>query len=206
MKRGFDLLAPVYDLLARLVFGKSIAAAQLHFLQTAGSPERILVVGGGTGAILDDLRQHHPEAAIDFVELSGGMIRRAKRRRGAAGVRFLACDFREFEPEANYDLVVLPFFLDMFNDQTVADMAAAIDAMADASAKLIVADFLPQPGRTWKRWLLGLTYAFFRVVCRIEAAQLPDWQTHFKGLGWDIVNEPSYFRGTIGAWLLGRAK
>lgn len=77
---GFDLLAPIYDRLAGLVFGRSIRRAQVSGLGQLPKGGKVLAVGGGTGTFLPDLcRTVMPEQVV-YVEASEKMLRRANKR------------------------------------------------------------------------------------------------------------------------------
>ena len=52
LRRGFDRLAPVYDLLLRLSTGRLIPNSQTALLEHLPPGERALLVGGGTGEFL----------------------------------------------------------------------------------------------------------------------------------------------------------
>src|SRR6187402_1340927 len=71
---GFDRLAPVYDKLAGLVFGKAIVDAQLVFLDRVRAGDRILILGGGTGWLLEKLLRKQPVCEVWYVESSSRMI------------------------------------------------------------------------------------------------------------------------------------
>ena len=70
MPANYNKIAPVYDMLSRLVFGKAIVNAQRRLLPGLPRGEyRLLIVGGGTGWILDELGKQKPQGiTIDYVE------------------------------------------------------------------------------------------------------------------------------------------
>ena len=91
MPANYNKIAPVYDLLSRLVFGGAIVNAQRLLLP--GLPRgqyRVLIVGGGTGWILDELGKQRPQGiTVDYVEVSEKMISISKKRNwGANTVNF----------------------------------------------------------------------------------------------------------------------
>ena len=49
----FDLVAPFYDALSRLVFGDQIVKSQTHFLHQVQKDDQVLILGGGTGQIFE---------------------------------------------------------------------------------------------------------------------------------------------------------
>ncbi|MEZ4686196.1 MAG: hypothetical protein R3B47_09055 [Bacteroidia bacterium] len=54
---SFNRLAPVYDFLASLVFGNRIRQAQRWLLDFIPEGSSILILGGGTGWILEELAE-----------------------------------------------------------------------------------------------------------------------------------------------------
>jgi ubiquinone/menaquinone biosynthesis C-methylase UbiE len=55
MLNNYDRIARIYDKLSRMVFGKSIVRAQQSILPFITTPARMLIVGGGTGWILEEI-------------------------------------------------------------------------------------------------------------------------------------------------------
>jgi ubiquinone/menaquinone biosynthesis C-methylase UbiE len=55
--KNFDFIAPYYDFLSKLIFGKRLRIAQTSLLSKIPRHQRILLVGGGTGWILPELLQ-----------------------------------------------------------------------------------------------------------------------------------------------------
>lgn len=168
-KNRFDFVAPFYDFLAKLIFGEMLDKAQAHFLNELENGARILIVGGGTGRILE-----HPSLAkagrIDYLELSAQMINKAKKREGRLNnLHFIQGDF--FEHTGQYDLIVANFFLDCFDER---NLETAIDKLSDLSqtgSSLIVTDFQPKQERKAKI-LIWLMLIFFRLFASLEANNL----------------------------------
>jgi ubiquinone/menaquinone biosynthesis C-methylase UbiE len=75
---GFDSIAGIYDVLAKLVFGQSIQRAQTHFLPNARNCTSILVLGGGTGWLLRHIRQVNAAAHIVYVDASSAKLAHGK--------------------------------------------------------------------------------------------------------------------------------
>ncbi|MEP5106138.1 MAG: methyltransferase type 12, partial [Ekhidna sp.] len=61
----FDFVAPIYDRLSKLVFGKSLIKAQAYHLKVIGDKDRVLILGGGTGKLLEFIPK---SGELDFVE------------------------------------------------------------------------------------------------------------------------------------------
>ena len=77
---NFNLIAPVYDFLAKMVFGSHLKKAQTIFLNQIKEGDRVLVVGGGTGWILEELNQLNKPIKVVYVEPSTKMMSLSKAR------------------------------------------------------------------------------------------------------------------------------
>ena len=115
MDNGFDKLAPYYDRLTRLVYGKSIKDSQEQFLSQVRFGSSVLIVGGGTGKILKKLFAI-PGIAITYVDASEEMINRAKDQvYNSECSTFIHTKISEFNADDQFDYIITPFFLDLFN-------------------------------------------------------------------------------------------
>ncbi|WOK05935.1 class I SAM-dependent methyltransferase [Imperialibacter roseus] len=206
MANGFNLLAPVYDPLARLVFGKCIDRSQCDFFGRAVSVKSTLVAGGGTGRFFEEYFKQHPDSQLAFIEKSAGMIAKARSRTmPGMNIGFVRSDFLTYSETDPYDLVLLPFFLDMFSDESVEGIVKSVSQVSKPNTLLIVTDFVKQEKRGWKSLLIRGMYLFFRLTCDIEAHRLPNWQEAFARAGWNIKESATYCRGMIGTHLLARS-
>lgn len=204
MTSGFDRLAPYYDRLSRLFFGDQILKSQTHFFAMIEGRAKILVVGGGAGAFLPSLASQ-PHLSVDFVDKSAEMIRQAKKRlKDPAKINFIEIDFFQFKTENRYDVILMPFFLDMFLQPAIEKTAAIARELSVPAGKMIVTDFLRQENFwSWKSLTVKLMYLFFRFTCQIEAAKLPDWKAAFVGQ-WKITDEAMFCHSMIGSTLFER--
>ena len=65
--RSYDSIAGVYDKLAGIFIGKALREAQIYLLQFIPANARLLIVGGGTGWILEEITVVHQQGlAIDY--------------------------------------------------------------------------------------------------------------------------------------------
>lgn len=119
-------------------------------------------------------------------------------------IHFVESDFRSYEQADPYDLVLLPFFLDMFTDESVDDMVRMLGRVGTWQTQVIVTDFVHQRKRDWKSLVIKGMYLFFRLTCDIEAHRLPNWQQIFEANGWNIKETATYANGIIGTHLLVR--
>ena len=188
--KGFDFLAPVYDQLARFIIGNEIVTSQLHFLHHLSSCQRLLVLGGGSGWILDYLCKDYPQLEIDYIDLSPRMIAAARSR---------ACDNKRVSfiegteeniPDRIYDAVITNFYLDMFDDSSLGKVIEKISNSLDDQARWIVTDFVNEQHR--HAILLWIMYRFFRVITGIKATRLIDWQSQMRVAGLELLESRKF--------------
>lgn len=162
----FDRIAPLYDRLVSLTFGKSLMNCQVTHLNRLHKASNILVLGGGSGKIL----QHLPKGScITYIDKSSKMIKLAKGRKKDDHIEFLAMDFLDFISSIKYDAIICPFFLDCFDKQTLQSVLIKVKKILKPSGHLIVADF--DVNNT--HWLISSgMHAFFKMVARLQSSQL----------------------------------
>ena len=171
MKNDFDRLASVYDLLAQMVFGRQLDQAQQVFLTELALHDKVLIVGGGTGKVLEWLP---PELAVqvDYLELSEKMMAKAKRRKSSASLtHFYHGDI--LEHEGSYDVIIANFFLDCFSEEVLHRVLRKLSGMMDKSSTLIVTDF-KQARRRNNQLLQQVMHWFFRLSSNLDADHLLD--------------------------------
>jgi tRNA (cmo5U34)-methyltransferase len=172
----YDRIAPFYDSLANVVFGKSIRRAQTKFLGRIPSGARVLILGGGTGWLLEDLFDEQSDLAVCYVETSSAMINRAKKRKlpSNASVEFIHGTLDDVCCEKRFDVVIMNFFLDQFDDKEVDDILTKLDGYLEEGAFAYVTDFV-NDGKFWKTSILRVMYFFFNVIGALSISSLVDW-------------------------------
>lgn len=192
---GFDRIAWFYDPLAQLVFGSRLTDAQATYLHHLIPGSRILILGGGTGAILEMVLKRQPDCRITYIDSSVAMLRRTQQRRLKGSIQYIHGDENSI-PQSNYDAVITPFYLDMFTEPGLAIAIRRISTRMTPKALWIAAEFYPTE-RLWGRFLLVVMYAFFRITAGIKAKSLPDWRSALEQNGW--VESESQTDGFIGS-------
>ncbi|MEQ9468812.1 MAG: class I SAM-dependent methyltransferase [Ekhidna sp.] len=187
----FDHIAPVYDRLARLVFGGDVLKSQLRFLDQVKSSDRVLILGGGTGQLLE----HLPKCKeVDFVEKSSKMITRAKSRKSDQAINFIHKDFFEFETNQKYDMIICPFFLDCFNPESLYKALHKTKSLLSEEGKLIVSDFDQKgTGKT----LSCFMHLFFRVISNLQSKQLGAIHSEVIAGGFSMIEEEFFNQNMI---------
>jgi SAM-dependent methyltransferase len=81
MQNNYDPIARYYDVLSRLVYFRAQLKAQTDQLLFIPANSRILITGGGTGWILEEISKVRPSGLnITYVEISEKMLALTKKR------------------------------------------------------------------------------------------------------------------------------
>jgi len=91
MRNNYDRIARYYDFLSRIVFFRAQLKAQIDQLHFIPANSSVLIVGGGTGWILEEIAKVHPTGLnITYVEISAKMLELSRKRyAGANHVTFV---------------------------------------------------------------------------------------------------------------------
>jgi ubiquinone/menaquinone biosynthesis C-methylase UbiE len=176
LKNNYDKIAAGYDLLSRLVFGSALIHAQTCMLHLIAAHSRILIVGGGTGWILEELAKVHADGLqIIYVELSAEMIAHAKRRNWQQNeVVFINEPIEHYSSTAQFDVIFTAFLFDNFTLAKATLIFTQLDEMLMNKGKWLFTDFHSDQRaiHVWQRILLKIMFLFFQIVCKIEAKEL----------------------------------
>ncbi|HEX8505919.1 MAG TPA: class I SAM-dependent methyltransferase [Hymenobacter sp.] len=206
---GFDRVAWCYDVLSRLVFGRSLQKAQRAALAglPSGAPH-VLILGGGTGWVLTEVLARRPLATVLYLEASPKMLARAQARlatecpEAAAQVTFRHGTQAALAPDERFDAVVTFFVLDCIAQPEIVGALAALRAALRPGAPWLLADFRPAQ-RGWGRLLLTLMYRFFRLTTGLRAQTLPDLRRALAHLGLAPLSSSTFFAGAVEAVVFG---
>lgn len=196
----FDKVATYYDKLARLVFGKSIKNSQSAFFNTIMPNNRILICGGGTGWILDELDGLGLELHIEYVEYSKKMIELSKQRGPFENiiVDFFHASIIEHQIES-YDVIITNFFLDVFNIENLKAVIQRLKFSLNDSGSWIVTDFR-NTSNLWHKFLNGLMHLYFRIFCSLESYRLQDFEKLLLNEHLRLVDRRLFYNGFIGSY------
>ena len=193
---GFDRLSVIYDLLVNIVFGRAIRKAQIASIKQVENEHEWLILGGGTGWILDEIFKIYPNVKITYLEVSQEMINKAKRRKPKGRVNYVLGSIDQIPQEKNYDVVMTAFFWDMFPTNEAVRMKQSIDQKLKNDAIWLLVDF-KNTDIWWQRILMRVMYLFFRFTCHIEASELPDFDQIFIREKHTIQFRHSFYHGMI---------
>lgn len=177
---NFNWIAPVYDGLKAIVFGRSLERAQVLLLDRIPAGASVLIVGGGTGWLLESLLRRGHTGRVTYLETSGQMIARTSRRvldRQLLGtIEFQRGDETTLSPGARFDVVMTPFVLDLFTAQTLRQrLLPRLTAALNPGGQWFITDFVLTTNG-WQNALIQAMIYFFRLTAGIETRRLVDWQ------------------------------
>lgn len=198
MQNNFDLIAPGYDLLARIVFGRSIVNAQIYHLKKLSRGADVLIVGGGTGWILTALDDLKIPLNITYVEPSSAMIRRANEKGPFKNlsVTFMFASHDALGESESFDIIITGFFLDLFNQEQLPGVMRALKVHLRSNGLWFCTDF-HVPQKLWQKLLVKFMYRFFRRVADIPGDRLLDFGRYFDLMDMRMKHEKSFYYGMI---------
>lgn len=196
MKNNFNFIAPVYDALVKLVFGNKLKRAQCHFLHLIPQNTNVLILGGGTGWILDALFQTGFQGRVTYIEASTKMIKMTEKRLQPSWNVTLICGNERAIPQEFYDVIITNFFLDVFSaNQLQANMIQLSDILLP-KALWFCTDFKHTQALKHKLIIWSML-RFFRLTTQLEASQLLDFAIYFKALPLHRIEHSTFSNGLI---------
>lgn len=203
MNNNYDKIANYYDTLSRLVFFRSQLNAQINQLHFIKKNSKVLIVGGGTGWILEELAKLYSEGLrIIYVEISAKMIALSQKRSYKNNtVEFINLGIEDFATDEDFDIILTPFLFDNFPQQRAIKVFEQLNGYLKNGALWFLVDFSLQKknGKWWKWLLLKSMYRFFKLLGIVEANRLTDMNPYFLKRNYQIVEERLYYGGFITA-------
>ena len=188
-----DFLAPHYQALEYVSFGKSLERRRFAFLSAAATSRKAILCGGGDGRFLARLLRASSTVRVDFVDSSQKMVELAERRIAGMGrpflsrVRFHVADVGNFDPpQDGYDLIATHFFLDSFTDSELPALTTRLTSWSVPSAQWIVSEFRRPQSRfagLWTGLLVRALYAAFQISADLQVTRLPRYEHALANAG-----------------------
>ena len=198
MPANYDSASWFYDQLSRLVFGPAIKNSQLYLLPYIKINSNIIIIGGGTGWILEEIAKMHPSGlTITYVEVSRKMMSRSKKRFIAGNkVYFINRPIEHVDNLTPFDAIITPFLFDNFSNFTVEKIFAKLNGLLKPGGLWLYSDF--QPGKKiWQKLMLKIMLLLFGWLCGVEATSLPEMDKKFKSLGYSEMVRQSFYKHFI---------
>jgi ubiquinone/menaquinone biosynthesis C-methylase UbiE len=201
LQNNYDPVAAYYDLLSKLIFGRAEMDAQVRFLDRLSVGDQVLVVGGGTGWILEEMAAIRPEGlGITYVESSRKMMSKAKRRPvGKNKVSYVLAPVEEFQTRERYDYILTGFFFDNFSTEHCRIIIQKLDCFLKTKGFWCNADFYcsKETSPIWQQVLLRSMYISARIICNVQARRLPDTEPVFRAAGYEQLFTRQFYHGMI---------
>ncbi|HEX5169201.1 MAG TPA: methyltransferase domain-containing protein [Cyclobacteriaceae bacterium] len=200
--RDFNRIADIYDHLTRFFFGKNIVKCQTNFIHLIPNGAHILILGGGTGWIIDEVKGRCPDCKIWYVDQSSRMISLARTTKNSSGVIFIEGSISDIPVGLNFDVVITNFFLDLFPEQKLLNLLSSIKVFLKVGGIWLVSDFVNERG--WHTGYLFVMYCFFKLSTGIEAWKLPPWEELMGSIGLIEVKHRFFYGGFMKSMLYKR--
>lgn len=194
MPANYNNSAGFYDRLSRMVYGRALINAQVYLLQYVPADAVVLIAGGGTGWLLEELTKIHSSGLqITYVEVAADMMALSRKRNtGGNKVTFINDVVENVNPDTKFDVIITPFLFDNFTEETTGMVFNHLDNILGPGGLWLNADF-QLTGKWWQKFLLRSMFLFFRMLCNIEASELPDVDSQFRLSGYKAVEERAFF-------------
>ena len=175
----YNSIAWIYDLLAKLVFGNKQDRANREFIKRIPGKSRVLIVGGGTGKIINDLDKLNKNLEVDYVEISSKMNVLSKRRGNKTlKLTFYNKSILDFEKKG-YDVIITNFFFDQFPQSVGQEITRHLYPKLGKDGFMIFSDFIPNDNFL-DRLITALSFAFLRITANLDTTRLPDYTEMFS--------------------------
>ncbi|KIO76856.1 hypothetical protein TH53_12710 [Pedobacter lusitanus] len=201
MKNNYDRIAGYYDVLSRMVYFRAQMKAQIDQLSAIPVNSTILIAGGGTGWILEEIARIHPSGLkITYVEISSKMLDISKKRDVKANtVTYIHSAMEDFKTTALYDVIITAFFFDNFAADSVGTVFNQLNGLLKSGGLWLFSDFYytEKSGKVWQRLLLQAMYSFFSKISAVEAKSLINTEHLFEERLYSPLNTSFYYRRFI---------
>ena len=117
--------------LAAIVFQNSIIKAQLYLIEFIAENTKVLIVGGGTGWILEEISKLKKQnISVVYVEKSSAMTALAKKRNYKnIEVEFINKPIEQYNADKLFDVIITPFLFDNFLSDKIQFVFTKLDAL-----------------------------------------------------------------------------
>jgi tRNA (cmo5U34)-methyltransferase len=194
---NFNFISPIYDLLSKAVFWGRIQKSQLEFFAHIKPNDKVLIIGGGTGQILNELNKQQKKLTVIYLEKSKIMVANAKRR---LPFEFLDIEFKCGDalttnwPHCN--IIITNFFLDVFNEKNLLKIMDKIKESQRLGDFWICTDFVSS-NNFIKRYLIKMMYSFFRLTTNLEGNHLINFDKLFHTSGYNKIESKTFYHKMI---------
>ncbi len=198
MSANYDNASWFYEGLSKLVFGNAQVNAQEYFLNLIPAGASILIIGGGTGQILESITKLYTSGLhISYVEISANMMALSRKRNVAQNeVAYITKDIGNLLLKQEFDVIITAFLFDNFSTQELSDMFPRIHQWLKPEGLWLNTDF-QLTGPIWQKVMLKTMYYFFRILNAVKVMQLPDTAGVFTKYQYQLIVEKTFYGNFI---------
>ncbi len=198
MSANYDNASWFYERLSKLVFGNAQVNAQEYFLNLIPPRARILIIGGGTGQILESIAKLYPSGLhITYVEISANMMALSRKRDVAQNeVIYITEDIAQLSLTQEFDVIITAFLFDNFSTQEIYKIFPKIHQKLVPNGLWLNTDF-QLTGPIWQKVMLKSMYYFFRILKAVEVARLPETEQAFTDYHYQLTAKKTFYRKFI---------
>ena len=194
---NFNRIAWCYDGLTKIIFGKSIRKSQTEFLVYCKPEDKVLIVGGGTGWILEDLASMDMNIYITYIEKSSKMIEKAKgialRCKGLT-IDFIIGTEMDIPVNTKFDLVLANYFFDLFTPAKQKFISNLFYQALNRNGLLLTADFyIDKKSPIWQKIVVRIMYLFFKLSTGIETMKLSNYRKYIEQLPFTCIHHRVFY-------------
>lgn len=179
MNPDYNKISHHYDRLAKLVFGNKQELAKKANIELTRHAQKILIVGGGTGRILEYIADVNNKTTVDFVELSNRMVGYANKRKiQGLNVSFFPMDIEEFNG-SGYDIIITNFFFDQLTEERSFRILKQLKGKLSHNGLVLFSDFL-NPADAKNKAIHAIMKMYFRLTINLRVNRYPDYEKVFQ--------------------------
>ncbi|WP_296705774.1 class I SAM-dependent methyltransferase [Algoriphagus sp.] len=193
MKDRYNFIAPYYNQLAKLVFGKRLKEAKTCFISYLKS-KKILIIGGGDGL---DYQEIQSNLSGEYWELSSSMLELAKENLKKSRLNFYLGNFQR-KKDILFDEVWFHFVLDTMSDEEIEGILNEIKIVLKEKGKVYLVDFF-QPITSKQKFLHQIMILFFRLLTSHKRGNIPDYEIILTKNGLVLEKEKDFLKGWVKA-------
>jgi ubiquinone/menaquinone biosynthesis C-methylase UbiE len=198
---NYDKVANYYDRIHHLFYGQSEINAQVELLDYIRPGDRLLILGGGTGWILEKIAAIFPAGLqITYIESSAQMMELTKTRNwGFNQVELVNSVVEDWKGEMEYHCVLTGLFFDNFKDAHAAAIVRQVTPYLKNGGYWLESDFYypRRRGKLWQAILLYSMYFSARLICGVEAKRLPEMDRIFSQEGYGVLYTTFHYQRFI---------
>ncbi len=173
MKNNYDPIANNYDWLSRIFFQQNLISSQTCVLPHIPLQSSILIIGGGSGWILEEIAKIQPSGLrITYVEISKKMISKAQKRDVRQNeVVFVNQAIEDYSTTAVFDVIFTAYLFDNFGPKRAEQVFNQLNQLLANDGKWLFVDFHVDETESpwWQKWWMKTMLFFFGIICDIEA-------------------------------------